>query len=66
MAERFAVNDYVIYGKSGLCIIKEINICAWQTALWKNTIFLTLQQAILLPYMSLAAKNIWYQKCVTL
>ena len=24
MAERFAVNDYVIYGKSGLCIIKEI------------------------------------------
>ncbi|MBE6894041.1 MAG: hypothetical protein E7483_00325 [Ruminococcaceae bacterium] len=24
MAEKFAVNDYVIYGKSGLCFIKEI------------------------------------------
>ena len=24
MAEKFAVNDYVIYGKSGLCIVKEI------------------------------------------
>jgi len=24
MAEKFAVNDYVIYGKSGLCFVKEI------------------------------------------
>ena len=24
MADKFAVNDYVIYGKSGLCFIKEI------------------------------------------
>ena len=24
MAERYAVNDYVIYGKSGLCYVKEI------------------------------------------
>lgn len=24
MTEKFAVNDYVIYGKSGLCFIKEI------------------------------------------
>jgi len=24
MADKFAVNDYVIYGKSGLCFVKEI------------------------------------------
>ena len=24
MAEKFAVNDYVIYGKNGLCQISEI------------------------------------------
>ena len=24
MAEKFAVNDYVIYGKSGLCKVNEI------------------------------------------
>ena len=24
MAEKFAVNDYVVYGKSGLCFVKEI------------------------------------------